>query len=239
MDLFQFRLSFHLAGLLSGWASPPDSKVLPAIWHNYSWALTLNSTEYVYSENARFMQKDNPEMTANDVIKFVKLINNNGIDVCIDGGWGVDALLGEQIRIHTDLDIAVQHKDVAQIRVLLEARGYKDVPRDDTRDCNFVLGDEEGHLIDIHSYTFDSVGNIVFGVEYPYDSLNGTGSIKGFQVKCITPEWMVRFHTGYNLDDNDYHDVKLLCQRFGIKMPSEYAELELRENKLLPGKSTE
>jgi lincosamide nucleotidyltransferase A/C/D/E len=175
------------------------------------------------------MQKDNPEMTAHDVITFVELINSNGIDVCIDGGWGVDALLGEQTRIHTDLDIAVQHKDGAQIRVLLEARGYKDVPRDDTRDCNFVLGDEEGHLIDIHSYTFDSAGNIVFGVEYPYDSLNGTGTIKGFQVKCITPEWMVRFHTGYNLVDNDYHDVKLLCQRFGIIMPSEYAEFELRE----------
>lgn len=170
-------------------------------------------------------------MTANDVIEFLKLLNDSGIDACVDGGWGVDALLGRQTRPHADLDIAVQHKDVPQIRALLEARGYKDVIRDDTRDCNFVLGDDRGHLIDVHSYTFDAEGSIVFGVEYPYDSLTGTGSINGLPIKCITPEWMVKFHSGYKLDDNDYHDVKLLCQKFGFELPLEYAEFELKENK--------
>jgi lincosamide nucleotidyltransferase A/C/D/E len=183
------------------------------------------------------MSKDNPEMTASDVIEIVHLFNQNHIDLYIDGGWGVDALLGEQTRTHADLDIAVQHKDVARIRALLAARGFKDVPRDDTRDCNFVLGDDQGRQIDIHSYIFDSAGNHVFGVAYPYDSLNGTGSVNGYPVKCITPEWMVEFHTGYQLDENDYHDVKLLCQRFGIKMPSEYEVFERQESKNLPGES--
>ena len=32
-----------------------------------------------------------PEMTAENVIEFVRLL---------DGGWGVDALLGEQTRPH-------------------------------------------------------------------------------------------------------------------------------------------
>ncbi len=176
------------------------------------------------------MPKDNLEMTAQAVIEFVQLLGHNQIDVCIDGGWGVDALLGEQTRTHADLDIAVQHKDVPQIRSLLEARGYKDVPRDDTRDCNFVLGDDQGHQIDIHSYTFDSAGNHVFGIAYPYDSLNGTGLVNGYPVKCISAEWMVKFHTGYALDQDDYHDVKLLCQRFGISMPAEYTGFERTEN---------
>jgi lincosamide nucleotidyltransferase A/C/D/E len=180
------------------------------------------------------MRKDDPEMSANDVLEFVQLLNQNHIDVYIDGGWGVDALLGEQTRIHSDLDIAVQHRDVAQIRALLEARGYEDVPRDDTRDCNFVLGDDEGHLIDFHSYTFDSDGNNVYGVPYPYESLSGTGSINGRAVKCISPEWMVKFHTGYELDENDYHDVKLLCQRFGIELPPEYEEFETGESPISP-----
>jgi len=180
------------------------------------------------------MQKDDPEMTANDVIEFVQLLKQNHIDVCIDGGWGVDALLGEQTRPHADLDIAVQHEDVAQIRALLEARGYQDMPRDDTRECNFVLGDDAGHLIDIHSYTFDAAGNNVYGIEYPYESLRGTGSIKGYPVKCIPPEWLVQFHAGYKLDENDYHDVKLLCQRFGIEIPSEYAAFETRESQMSP-----
>jgi lincosamide nucleotidyltransferase A/C/D/E len=172
------------------------------------------------------MNKDNPSMTASDVIEIVQLFKLNHIELHIDGGWSVDALLGEQTRSHSDLDIAVQHKDVAQIRALLEARGYRDIPRDDTRECNFVLGDDQGRQIDIHSYTFDSSGKNVYGVAYPLDSLTGTGSINGHPVNCISPEWLVKFHTGYKLDENDYYDVRALCQRFGIQMSSEYDEFE-------------
>src|SRR5512136_2200513 len=121
-------------------------------------------------------------MTAQDVVQIVQLLDRNGIEVCVDGGWGVDALLGRQTRPHSDLDIAVQHKDVPLLRALLEARGYSDVPRDDTRDCNFVLGDARGRHVDVHSYTFDAGGNCVFGVPYPADSLTGTGVVDGYAV---------------------------------------------------------
>jgi lincosamide nucleotidyltransferase A/C/D/E len=161
-------------------------------------------------------------MTSRDVIGIVELFDHNGIDLVIDGGWGVDALLGEQSRPHSDLDIAIQHKDVVQARSLLEARGYTDVPRNDTRDCNFVLGDDQGHQVDFHTYTFDEQGKLIFGVEYPFDSLTGSGSINGYPVRCINPEWMVKFHNGYELDENDYHDVYLLCERFGLPIPGEY-----------------
>src|SRR5512136_1761367 len=114
------------------------------------------------------MQTAEREFTEKDVIEFLQLLDQNHIKVHIDGGWGVDALLGEQTRSHSDLDIAIEHKDAAQVRALLEARGYQDVPRDDTRECNFVLGDERGHQIDIHSYTFDPAGNLVYGIAYPY-----------------------------------------------------------------------
>ncbi len=30
------------------------------------------------------------------------------------------------------------------------------------------------------------------------------------------------FHTGYRLDENDYRDVKELCQKFGIETPEEH-----------------
>jgi hypothetical protein len=39
-------------------------------------------------------------------------------------------------------------------------------------------------------------------------------------------EWMVRFHTGYAFDANDYCDVKALCEHFGISLPLEYEEFE-------------
>jgi lincosamide nucleotidyltransferase A/C/D/E len=168
------------------------------------------------------MIKKIKEMNAHDVVELLWLFEQNGIEVFVDGGWGVDALLGKQTRLHEDLDIALEHKHVATLRMLLEARGYKDVLRDDTRDCNFVLGDDQGHEVDIHSYTFDAEGNNIFGVKYPFDSLTGVGMINNYPVKCISPEWMVKFHTGYALDENDYHDVLALCQHFGIPLPGEY-----------------
>jgi lincosamide nucleotidyltransferase A/C/D/E len=173
------------------------------------------------------MSNKSPEMTAKDVIEIVNLLNQNDIEVIIDGGWGVDALLEKQTRTHADLDVAVDHKDVPNIRALLEAKGYHEVPWGDTWECNFVLGDDSGHLFDVHSCTFDKAGNNVFGVKYPYDSLKGSGSINGLPVKCITPEWIVKFHSGYKLDENDYHDVKLLCNRFGIEIPKEYDEFAM------------
>jgi lincosamide nucleotidyltransferase A/C/D/E len=175
----------------------------------------------------RFEQKIDAEMIGDVVVQLMQLFEQHGIEVVVDGGWGVDALLGEQTRSHGDLDIALQHKDVLKLRALLEAHGYRDVPRNDTRDCNFVMGDDQGYEIDFHSYTFDAHGKLVFGVEYPFDSLTGTGSIQGYSVKCISAEWMVKFHSGYELDENDYHDVSALCERFGIALPAEYESFTL------------
>jgi len=169
----------------------------------------------------RLEQKSDAEMSGDVVVQLMQLFEQHDIEVVVDGGWGVDALLGEQTRSHGDLDIALQHKDAPKLRALLEAHGYRDAPRDDTRDCNFVMGNAQGHEVDFHSYTFDAHGKRV-GVEYPLGSLTGTGSIQGYPVKCISAEWMVKFHSGYELDENDYCDVSALCERFSIALPVEY-----------------
>jgi lincosamide nucleotidyltransferase A/C/D/E len=161
-------------------------------------------------------------MKAETVVELIKLFAAHEIDVAVDGGWGVDALLGEQTRKHEDLDIAIPHTDVPKLRELLAARGFREVPRDDTRDCNFVLGDRAGNLVDVHSFIFDDRGNNIYGVAYLPEHLTGKGSINGFPVKCIPPEWSVKFHTGYELDENDFHDVKALCDRFDLPLPAEY-----------------
>ena len=58
---------------------------------------------------------------------------------------------------------------------------------------------------------------------YPAESLMGRGTVKGRVVSCISPEWLVRFHTGYDVDATDWADVSALCERFGIIVPSDYA----------------
>lgn len=164
-------------------------------------------------------------MTAGDAAQLCRLFDDSRIDVWIDGGWAVDALLGDQTRSHEDLDIAVQEKDVPALRALLWAQGYRDVARSDTSAWNFVLGDDLGRQVDVHAVEFDPNGVPMYGppdsrVVYP--ELTGAGVIGGYPVKCTSPDSIVAYRTGFTLRERDYHDVAALCERFGIDYPAEY-----------------
>ena len=125
-------------------------------------------------------------MEAGDVITLLKLLEEEKIGVVVDGGWGVDALLGRQSRPHEDLDIAIEHKDVPKLRKPFEGKGYKEVPQPESSDFNFVLGNTLGQKVDVHSYTFDAYAKNVYGISYPAESLTGAGSIEGHAVRCIS-----------------------------------------------------
>jgi lincosamide nucleotidyltransferase A/C/D/E len=166
-------------------------------------------------------------MKAREVVQLYSQLESVGVEIWIDGGWGVDALLEEQTRPHEDVDIVIQQRDLPVLRDLLEDQGYYDVPRDDTSDWNFVLGDEQGRLVDVHVIVFDDEKNGIYGpvergVMYPAASLTGTGVMDGQNVRCIAAKYLVEFHTGYELKESDYHDVAALCERFGIELPEEY-----------------
>jgi len=167
------------------------------------------------------------EMTADDVCAFLDLMDSRAVRIWLDGGWAVDACLGSQTRLHDDLDIVIEQTDMPVAVAALEQCGYAHVPRHDTRAWNFVLGDNAGHQIDFHVIVLDEQGRGVYGPasneeSYPAEALAGTGTVNGRTVLCITPEWLVRFHTGYEVDATDRADVAALCERFGIPIPSEY-----------------
>jgi lincosamide nucleotidyltransferase A/C/D/E len=164
-------------------------------------------------------------MTADDVRGSLTLMADHGIRVWLDGGWGVDACLGTQTRNHGDLDIVIEERHLSAARRALEARGYVPVPRDDTCPWNFVLGDEAGHEIDFHVITLNEEGDGIYGPGgdvYPAEAMTGTGSIGDRHVSCISPEWLVRFHVGYAIDEYDFADVSALCARFQIPLPDAY-----------------
>lgn len=171
-----------------------------------------------------------------DVVDFHRTITQSGVELWIDGGWGVDALLGEQTRPHKDLDIVIQEKDVPVLRHVLQERGYTDIELEDARPWNFVLGDENGREMDVHVIVLDEQGDGIYGPpekgeKYPAASLMGTGNIDGQAVRCISPEWMVKFRSGYDLKEKDYRDVSALCNKFGIELPAEYETFKKRLSK--------
>jgi lincosamide nucleotidyltransferase A/C/D/E len=171
------------------------------------------------------------KMTPADVINLYEKWEALGIKVWIDGGWGVDALLGGQTRPHGDLDIVVQQKDIPRLRGFLEGQGYKETKLLEAKPWNFVLGGENGQEIDIHVIVLDGQGNGLYGpaekgAQYPSASLAGAGSIGGHDVRCISAEYMVKFHSGYALRDRDFKDVPALCEKFGLEYPAEYRHLK-------------
>ena len=165
-------------------------------------------------------------MLEKDAAELIAFLDENGLELYVDGGWAIDAVLGEQTRPHDDLDIAMSHAQVPRLRALLSARGFREQHHDDRRECNFVLADQAGRRLDVHSYTLDAAGLNVGGVPYRAEHLTGRGVIAGYPVRCIPPEWLVKFHTGYELDDNDWDDVRRLCERFQIPVPDEYSKFK-------------
>ena len=150
-----------------------------------------------------------------------------GIHVWIEGGWGVDALLGEQTRPHDDLDLGVRFQDVEPICEALAEFERSD----DEWPSSFVLRDVSGRKVDCHPLRFDEHGdgwqsNRSGGPPYrwPREGLVGAGRIDGFEVACITPELQVRWHMHPEYDDVDWADMQRLSGRFGLELPTACVE---------------
>ena len=46
-----------------------------------------------------------------DAIEIIRYAEENGINIWIDGGWGVDALLEEETRAHNDIDLFAEESN--------------------------------------------------------------------------------------------------------------------------------
>lgn len=172
------------------------------------------------------------EMPAAEVVFLYKKLQENGIKIWIDGGWGVDALLEKQTRLHQDLDIVIQEKDLSRFSEIIEGYGYQnDLEDKEATPWNYTVKSVKGYKIDIHAIVFNKPGDGLYGsiergLFYPAASLLGKGKIENFFVQCITPEYMVQFHTGYQLRETDFKDVQVLCKKFDLPYPDEYKFLE-------------
>ena len=156
--------------------------------------------------------------TAEDLVALLELME--GIDVWLDGGWGVDALIGEQTREHDDLDLVVSLADVPRLVARLGQAGYE-VARGE-QPLIIVLLDDEGRQVEVHPVAFDEAGNGIYRMEdgrdwaYPARGFTGRGRVLGREVRCLTAEVQVLCHAGYELDETDRHDLALLRERFGV-----------------------
>jgi lincosamide nucleotidyltransferase A/C/D/E len=167
-------------------------------------------------------------MDAATLRQIVEHLEENGVEVWLDGGWGVDALLGRETREHDDLDLVAELRHSDRIVELLAGLGYMLVAGGAPK--SFALVDAVGRQVDVHPVSFDAEGGGVYEMDdgspwiYPAQGFSGQGAVDGAPVRCLSPEVQVIVHAGYELGEKDYWELYLLRERFGVDLPDEMLE---------------
>ncbi|WP_078877332.1 amino acid transporter [Streptomyces sp. 150FB] len=161
-------------------------------------------------------------MTADGVLAVLALLRDTGgTDVWIEGGWGIDALLGEQTRPHRDLDLGHRQEQEPRLLAALTGAGFAETL--DLRPVRFVMTRAAtGEEIDLHPLVFAPDGSALQAspdpgkpFRYPAECFT-TGIVRGVRVPCLSAEQQVAFHQGYEPADRDLHDMARLREKFGI-----------------------
>lgn len=69
------------------------------------------------------------DFSEREVLAVLERLERTGIECWVDGGWGIDALLGAQTRPHRDLDLVLDRTQIRSARRALTPLGYE---RDDS-----------------------------------------------------------------------------------------------------------
>ena len=162
-------------------------------------------------------------MDPEDVVTALDRLDKHGVRWWLDGGWGGDALVGQQTRPHDDLDLVIELADSDRAVAALSELGYTLYP--DERPTKFVLCDERDRRVDFHTVTFDAEGGGVQVLQdgssyrYPPDDFKARGTVGGQSRACLSVEVQMECHMRYEPDANDFHDMRVLHEHLGVELP--------------------
>lgn len=189
-------------------------------------------------------------MRAEEARDLYALLDGRGVWLWLDGGWGVDALLGRQTRPHKDLDAFVALADLPLLAEILGQRGFdlkeiweenrwlpcadpvpligRAAPGPEIATA-FVLADGRGLELDVHALGIDGAGRLVPAWDcplvFPEESFAGRGIIAGLPVRCLSAATHMLTHSGYALQAKDLADLRYLRERFGVAPAEDAARL--------------
>src|SRR5665213_1879374 len=146
----------------------------------------------------------NPPMPGEAVLAIISALQTAGLRCWVSGGWGVDALAGKRTRIHRDLDLVVEDRDIQRAIEVLADLGYWEWYRADSEVPMFsrvVLHDDElaGRAVDLHPLE-------ISGTQVEF----ATGEIEGRQVPCLSLALQLKTHSSYTKRWRDRTDIALL-----------------------------
>jgi lincosamide nucleotidyltransferase A/C/D/E len=153
-------------------------------------------------------------MDETEVGRVLEALDAADVRAWVEGGWGIDALVGRRTRQHDDLDLAVDTGaggfDAAV--AALAPLGY--LPTVDDLPVRLVVATADDRRVDLHPIRFRPDGDAIqqgHTREYRYPADGFTlGRIGGRDVPCLGGAVQRDFHSAYEPRPVDHHDLARL-----------------------------
>ena len=166
------------------------------------------------------MASDKEELSIADKDSFlmiVDLLNEMVIRYWIEGGWGIDVLIGKQTRPHRYIDVDFDADQEELLMQKLIDLGYERIM--DQRPVRAELYHPNYGYIDIHPFIISKSGtmkqaNPEGGFFELASEWFSQGTFEDRLIPCVSVEGQRLFHTGYELRDVDHADLKQLNAAF-------------------------
>lgn len=168
------------------------------------------------------------DMGAGEVAELITALRQSGFTGHIIGGWGVDALVGRQTRLHSDLDLAYEAQPGVQrtLESVLEERGFRHQEVDGLVSnalfpVRVLMTDDLCRSVDLHPFR----PFVAAGIEPPpgvaldaLPRLDRQAFVPGrvgrrgsaLTVSCLAPQLQLSSRQLYELRRSDRHDIAVL-----------------------------
>jgi lincosamide nucleotidyltransferase A/C/D/E len=151
-------------------------------------------------------------MLFEEVTSVLDAVDNAGVRSWVGGGWGVAVLVGQQTRQHRDLDLAVDADHLQVCLQTLSQLGY--VNETDDLPVRIELAASGRGWVDVHPVTFDADGHGRQAApdgefDYPSEAFT-SGTLGGRLIPCLSAVQQQTFHSGYEPQAKDRHDLAQL-----------------------------
>ncbi len=147
------------------------------------------------------------------VLLVLDALEATGCSFWLEGGWGIDALVGRQTRPHQDVDIDFDGNCADEVISAIEAIGYKE--HLDERPTRIEFLHPDGSCVDLHPLVILPHGGArqiaPDGSTWTFQAEWFTlGSLGGRSVPCYTDAGQRYFHSGYEHREVDTADLVVL-----------------------------
>jgi lincosamide nucleotidyltransferase A/C/D/E len=161
----------------------------------------------------------NPPMPVRSAVRVLEELESARVAAVVMGGWGLDALIGVQQRVHRDLDLIIDHRDLRAALSALGALGYREWFRNTSpkpyggygiEGDVIVVRDPAFRVVDLHPMRLDESGP---------DPSHGT--IGGRPVQCVSAELQIEAQSRYRKrwpSERKHHRANVAIARQALKL---------------------